>query len=77
MSSWPATLEVYDHQGSLVRGVPMTRDERDASKWRLAEDVALGGLRAETGVVRFGDGTSEALPASIFASTAPINTIFL
>ena len=61
----------------MVRQVAMTRDERDPSKWHLAEDVALGGLHAETAVVRFGDGTSDPLPASMFASSAPINTIFL
>jgi hypothetical protein len=61
----------------MVRQVVMTRDELDPSKWHLAENVALGGLHAETAVVRFGDGTSESLPARMFASTAPINTIFL
>jgi hypothetical protein len=55
----------------------MTRDDRDPSKWHLAEDVSLGGHYAETAVVLFGDGTSEPLPASMFASSAPINTIFL
>jgi hypothetical protein len=38
---------------------------------------ALGGLHAETAVVLFEDGTSEPLPATMFASTAAINTIFL
>jgi len=59
MNDDQATLEIYDHQGAMVRQVVMTRDEQDASKWHLAEDVALGGLHAETAVVRFGDGTSE------------------
>lgn len=61
----------------MVRQVAMRRDERDPSKWHLAENVAFGGLHAETAVVRFGDSTSEPLPASMFASTTPINTIFL
>ena len=61
----------------MVRQVVMRRDERDPSKWHLAEDVALGGRHAETAVVRLGDGTSEPLPPSMFASTVPINTIFL
>lgn len=71
-----ATLEMYDHQGGLVRRVVMTRDGADATKWHLAESVSLGGLHAEAAVIRFGDGTSEPLRPSMFAST-PINTIFL
>ena len=67
----------HDHQSAMVRQVAMRRDKRDRSKWRLAEDVALGGLHAETAVIRFGDGTSEPLAGSLFASTAPINTLFL
>lgn len=72
-----ATLEVYDSAGALVRSVAMTRDERDPSKRHLAEDVSLGSQHTETAVVRFTDGTSEPLPSSMFASSAPINTIFL
>ena len=67
----------HDHQGAMVRQVAMRRDKRDRSKWRLAEDVALGGLHAETAVIRFGDGTSEPLAGSLFASTAPIDTLLL
>lgn len=72
-----AVLEVYDQEGALVRSVPMTRDEQDPSKWHLAEDVALGGRHAETGVIRFVDGTSEVLPPSLFSTGAPVSTIFL
>jgi hypothetical protein len=55
----------------------MTRDEHDPSKWHLAEDVVLGGCHAETGVIRFVDGTSEPLPPSLFSTGAPVSTIFL
>ena len=55
----------------------MRRDEHDPSKWHLAEDVALGGRHAETGVIRFVDGTSESLPPSLFSTGAPVSTIFL
>ena len=72
-----AVLEVYDQEGALVRSVPMTGDEQDPSKWHLAEDVALGGRHAETGVIRFVDGTSEPLPPSLFSTSAPVSTIFL
>ncbi len=72
-----AVLELYDQEGALVRSVPMTRDEHDPSKWHLAEDVALGGRHAETGVIRFVDGTSEPLPPSLFSTGAPVSTIFL
>lgn len=72
-----AVLEVYDQEGALVRSVPMTRDEQDPSKWHLAEDVALGGRHAETGVIRFVDGTSESLPPSLFSTGAPVSMIFL
>ena len=61
----------------MVRQVAMTRDERDATKWHLAEDVALGGLHAGDGRGPVGDGTSEPLSGSMFASSTPINTIFL
>jgi hypothetical protein len=43
----------------------------------LAESIALGGIHAETAVIRFGDGIGEALPASMFASSAPLITIFV
>ena len=72
-----AVLELYDQEGALVRSVPLTRDEREPSKWHLAEDVTLGGSHAETGVIRFLDGTSEPLPAPLFSSGAPVNTILL
>jgi hypothetical protein len=39
--------------------------------------VSLGGPHAETAVIRFRDGTSEPLAASMFASSAPIKMIFL
>jgi hypothetical protein len=55
----------------------MTRGEQDPSKWHLAEDVALGGRHAETGVIRLVDGTSEPLPPSLFSPGAPISAIFL
>jgi hypothetical protein len=70
-------LEIYDSEGRLVRSVVMTRDERDPSKWHLAEHVALGGPHAETAVIRFRDGTSAPLPQSTFSRSVPINTIFL
>lgn len=71
------TLEIYDRDGALVRKVVMKRDEQDATKWHLAENISLGGPHVEAAVIRFGDGTSKPLPPSMFASTAPINTIFL
>ena len=77
MSDDQAVLEVYSYHGALVRIVAMTRDERDATKWHLAESISLGGPNAESAVIRFGDGTSQRLARSMFASTAPINTIFL
>lgn len=77
MTDDQAALEVYDSTGALVRTVPMTRDKVDATKWHLTESISLGGPHAETGVIRFRDGTSEPLPPSSFSSTTPINTIFL
>jgi hypothetical protein len=77
VSDGQAVLEIYDQAGALVRTVAMTRGEQDATKWRLAESIALGGAHAESAVIRFGDGTSEPLARSMFSSTAPINTIFL
>jgi hypothetical protein len=55
----------------------MTRDEQDPSKWHLAEDVALSGRHAVTGVIRFVDGTSEPLAPSLFSPGSPISMIFL
>jgi hypothetical protein len=72
-----AMLEIYDHDGTLVRTVAMRRDEQDATMWHLAESIALGGTHAESAVIRFRDGTSEPLARSMFSSTTPINTIFL
>jgi hypothetical protein len=72
-----AALEVYDAAGALVRTIAMTRDEHDQTKWLLAESIVLGRRDAETAVARFADGTSSALPPSMFASSEPINTIFL
>jgi hypothetical protein len=77
VSAWPAALEIYNRAGGLLRTIAMTRDEHDATKWHLAESVALGGAHAESAVIRFRDGTSEPLAASMFASGAPINTIVL
>jgi hypothetical protein len=67
-----AALEVYEAARALVRTIAMTRDEHDETKWLMAEGIALGRRDAEKAVARFADGTSKA-----FASTAPINTIFL
>jgi hypothetical protein len=72
-----AMLEIHDRVGAVVRMVAMTRDAQDATKWRLAESIALGGAHTESAVIRFGDGTSEPLERSMCSSTAPINTIFL
>jgi hypothetical protein len=72
-----AMLEIYDRDGALVRSVAMVRDERDATKWHLAESVVLNGHGAERGVIRFGDGTSEPLAGSLSGSAAPMNTLFL
>ena len=77
MSDGQAVLETYDRDGALVRTVAMKRDEQDTTKWLLVETIALGGVHAESAVIRFGDGTSEPLARSMFSSTAPINTIFL
>jgi hypothetical protein len=60
-----------------VRTIALTRDTRDATKWHLAEAISLGGQHAQSGVIRFQDGTSQSLAPSLFASSAPINTIFL
>jgi len=70
-------LEIYGRDGALVRIIAMTRDEHDLTKWHLAESVSLGDTQSESAVLRFRDGTSEPLTASMFASSAPINTIFL
>jgi hypothetical protein len=77
MATGGDVLEIYDREGLLVRTVAITRDTQDAAKWHLAESISLGGPHAETAVIRFADGTSQPLAQSMFASTAPINTIFL
>ncbi len=77
MSDDQARLEIHDRDGGLVRTVAMTRDEQDATKWHLAESVSLGDRQAESAVIRFADGTSEPLAGSMFATSTPINTIFL
>ena len=48
----------------------MVSEERDATKWHLAESVALDGRDAERGVIRFGDGTSEPLAGSLSGPAA-------
>ena len=77
MSDGQDVLEIYNGDGGLVRMLAMRRDEVDATKWHLAESISLGGPHAETAVIRFRDGTSEPLASAMFASHAPINTIFL
>ena len=44
-------LEIHDRDGALVRTSGMTRDEQDATKWPLAESIALGDPHAETAVI--------------------------
>ncbi|MDX6539764.1 MAG: hypothetical protein QOI71_1374 [Gaiellales bacterium] len=70
-----AQLEIYDRDGTVIQVVAATQDEHDESKWHLAESVALGPSGAESAVLRFGDGTSQRVPASVFAGHAPIDTL--
>jgi len=59
-------LELYDLAGCLIRNVAVSQDEQDATKWHLAEPVALGANQIESAVLRFGDGTSHAVEPSLF-----------
>jgi hypothetical protein len=60
-----------------VRSIPATQDEHDGTKWILAEPVSFDDREVETAVFRFGDGTSQPVPPSMFPSSAPINTVHL
>lgn len=70
-------LELYDRDGLLVRSIAATKDERDPTKWILAEHVSFGDRRVETAVMRLGDGTSLQVAPSVFPSSVPINVLFL
>lgn len=70
-------LELYDRDGLLLRSIPATQDERDATKWILAESVSFDDREVETAVFRFGHGTSQTVAPSMFPSSVPINTLFL
>jgi hypothetical protein len=72
-----SALELYDRDGRLVRSIPATQDNHDATKWILAERVSFDTREVETAVFRFGDGTSQPVPPSMFPSSVPINTLFL
>ena len=48
-------LELYDRAGHLIRSVAVSQDEQDATKWHLAESVALGANQIESAVLRFGE----------------------
>jgi hypothetical protein len=50
----------------LARSIPATQDERDATKWNLAAAVSFDDREVESAVFRFGDGTSQAVPPSMF-----------
>ena len=69
-------LELYDRTGRLIRSVAVSQDEQDATKWHLAEPIALGVNEIESAVMRFGDGTSHAVEPSLFPTRVRINTLF-
>lgn len=70
-----AQLEIYDRDGTVIQVVAATQDEQDETKWHLAESVALEPSAAESAVLRFGNGTSQRVPASVFAARVPIDTL--
>ena len=70
-------LELFDRAGRLIRSVAVSQDEEDATKWHLAEAVALGANQIESAVLRFGDGTSLAVEPSLFPTSVRINTLFI
>jgi hypothetical protein len=70
-------LELYDRAGHLIRSVAVSQDEQNATKWHLAEPVALGANQIESAVLRFGDGTSLAVEPSLFPTSVRINTLFI
>ena len=48
-------LLIYDQHGGVARRIAMAQDQRDPTKWRLAEDVALGQGKSERAFI-FLDG---------------------
>jgi hypothetical protein len=70
-------LELYDRAGLLIRSVAVRQDEQDATKWHLAEGVALGANQIESAMLRFGDGTSHSVDPSLFPTSVRINTLFI
>ena len=70
-------LELYDRAGRLIRSVVVMREEQDATKWHLAEAVALGANQIESAVLRFDDGTRHAVEPSLFPTSVRINTLFI
>ena len=70
-------LELYDRAGRLIRSVEVRQDEQVATKWHLAEAVALGANQIESALLRFGDGTSQAVEPSLFPTSVRINTLFI
>jgi hypothetical protein len=61
----------------LLRAVPARRDERDETKWHLAEPVSFDVRQVESAVLRFIDGTSEAVPHSAFPAGVAVNVLFV
>ena len=70
-------LELYDRAGRLIRNVAVSQGEQDATKWHLAEPVALGANQIESAVLRFEGGTSHAIEPSLFPTSVRINTLFI
>jgi hypothetical protein len=70
-------LELYDRDGRLIRSISVGQDEKDATRWHLAEAVALGANQIESAVLRFGDGTSHAVEPSLFPTSVAISTLFI
>jgi hypothetical protein len=70
-------LELYDRAGLLIRSVAVTQDEREATKWHLADPVALGANQIESAALRFSDGTSHSVEPSLFPTSVRINTLFI
>ena len=70
-------LELYDRAGRRIRSVEVRQDEQDATKWHLAEPVALGANQIESAVLRFGDGSNHRIEPSLFPTSVRINTLFV
>ena len=55
----------------------MTQDERDPTKWRLAEPVTLGPGQSERAMIFLDGQEPTPLGPSLFPTSTPVNTLFL